>query len=524
MKKLLKIIPLLVMPIALSSCTIFSPKNNSEQQEAEKTTTFEITAESLSLGFGSSVNIGASLKVDEKPVDTEINWSTSNQSAVSLSKTKTTKADETVTLTAGSTEGSAVITAKTADGKYTKTCNVSVRDISGTTVFIYMSGNDLESGSDRPGYLNSGKVGLASMDLDEILSVNNQPSDVNIIVQTGGSKGWAKSNINKDKSQRWEIRNGAMNKISESSKVNMGLESTLQEFLTWGLQTYKSEKYGLIMWNHGGAMSGCCFDEQYSDDSISADELYNAVKNARSAAGISSKLEWITYDACLMAVQDVALYNSENFNYMLCSQESEAGYGYDYDAWLPSLYNNPGISGADLLPVIGRTFMEEEKALYQQWGEPFDQTQSVYDLSKMSSYKTAFENIATDLNSIIGTTSSKIQNLANLINGARGYGCDEDGTCSFEVRDVKEALNRIKNNSTFSSISSKVTTALNALNELVIYEDHGSATSGCGLCLYSPTYYAYPYSYGGTEYTKSNFTEWKKVSNKIFNEMYDPYY
>ena len=478
-------------------------------------TGLELSQTTLSMGFGSTTTLYATVKPNK--ANQAVNWTTSNSSVAALNKTSTNGTSDGVTVTAGNSLGSATITATSVDGNFRQTCSVSVKEVSGTTVLIYMCGADLESGYD--GYsTHTSDAGLATMDLDEILSVNGQPSDVNIVVQTGGAKAWAKSTINPNKSQRWEIRNRTMNKISEDSKKNMGLQSTLQEFLTWGLTTYKSEKYGLIMWNHGGAMGGCCFDEQFEDDSISAVELYNAVKNARTSAGLG-KLEWITYDACLMAAQDIAEYNSYNFNYMLCSQESEAGYGYDYDAWLPTLYGNSGISGADLLPVIGHTFIEEEKALYQsyygsRWQQYFDQTQSVYDLSKMSAYKSAFEALATSLNSIIGTTSSKIKALRNIILNSREYGLDENGNSSgFNIYDLEEALTQIKTNSTFSSTSGAVDTVLSAMEDLVIYEEHGQGTTGCGICLFCPM--TYNWRYGSS--TQSNFTNWITVANKVYN-------
>ena len=519
MKKFLKFIPLLVMPIALSSCTLLNAitnnNNNNNQQQTEKTVTFDISNSALSMGFGGTTQLSATLKEDKVAVDATVNWTTSNASVAAISKTKTTTKGEAITVTAGNSEGSAVITAKTSDGKYTKTCNVYVKDVSGTTVMIYMCGSDLESDN----Y-------LATSDLTEILSVNGQPNDVNIVVQTGGATKWKSTyGVSASKSQRWEVRNKKLNKVSEKNKVDMSKESTLQDFVTWGLTNYSSEKYGLILWNHGGAMGGCCYDDQFNDgkNGLLADNVYNAVKNAREAVGMSSKLDWITYDACLMAVQDIAEYNSYNFNYMLCSQESEAGYGYDYDAWLPSLYNNSGISGKDLLPVIGHTFMVEEKALYQDWGEPFDQTQSVLDLSKMSAYKTAFESFASDINSIIGTNTTKIEALGNALYSAQKYGVDEDGIYGFDIFDVKSGLNKIKANSNFTSTSSKVTTVLDALEDLVIYEEHGNATAGSGLCIFCPmSGYQYPYDYNSTQ-TKSNFTNWKKVANKVFNKMYNPY-
>lgn len=484
-------------------------------------TTVAVTGVSLSktssdLTLGSTLTLQATV-LPANASNKNVTWTSSNTSVATVN-------NGTVIALA---IGSSTITVKTVDGNKTATCVITVVEtqIDDYTIMIYMCGADLESGYDSDtGTTNTSDAGYASGDLDEILSVNGQPSGVNIVVETGGAKAWAKSNINASKNQRWEIKNKTMTEKYSQTKVNMGLQSTLQSFLEWGFTNYPAQNYGLIMWNHGGAMGGCCFDENFDDDSINETEFKDAVSTARNDCGITDKLEWVTYDACLMAVQDIAEYNSYNFNYMLCSQESEAGYGYDYDAWLPTLYNNPSISGADLLPVIGTTFMDEERTLFAGWNEPFDQTQSALDLSQMNAYKTAFESFASDLNSIVGSDNTKISQLYNLIYSAQKYGNDGYGNYYFGIYDVVGALNKIKANSTFSSLSSKVSTVIAALNQLVIYEEHGDATTGCGLCLYIPVAgYDVPYEYSGSGYTgvHSNFTNWETIANNIFWYNYD---
>ena len=504
--------------VGKATITATMTNNNGDKVSATKEITvvaphasgLTLSSTSMNIGFGKTATISASVTPAAAENKT-VNWTTSNSSVVSLSKTTTTANGELVTLTAGNSEGNATITATSVDGNFSKTCSVSVRSVTGTTIMIYMCGADLESAS-----------GLATSDLDEILSVSGQPSDVNIVVQTGGASSWSKSGISASKSQRWEIRNRSLNKVSayETNKKNMGLQSTLEDFVTWGLSNYQADKYGLIMWNHGGAMGGCCYDEQFNDDSISAEECYNAVKNARAAAGISSKLEWIAYDACLMAVQDVAEYNSHNFNYMVCSQESEAGEGYDYDAWLPTLYNNSSISGATLLPKVAQTFIADQRQAYisyygsSQYKYYFDQTQSVLDLNKMDAYKTAFESFASSLNSIIGTNSTKTKALGNAIYSAQKYG-QSNGSYPFDVYDAKQAIQNIVANSNFSSLSSQASTLYSKLNDLVIYEEHGEATSGDGVCMFCPIINSW--YYGSS--TKSNFTNWITVANKVYNVM-----
>ena len=594
MKKLFKIIPLLVLPLSLSSCSIIESFINGGGNEQEEVTDNNVYPTSLVIEGENKIVVGESTTLTAKFSPTKVTnntvtWTSSNNSVatvtsggkvtgkangnvtitasmkgankttitathemtvgtpaatgVQLDKTsvtleygKTTQLTATVNpkyssqdvtwsssnstiatvsnsglVTAKNIEGTAVITATSVDGGFTASCQITVKEVVGTTVMIYMCGADLESDN-----------GLASMDLDEILSVSGQPDEVNILVETGGAKSWKKSQIPSNKLARWEIRNRQFIKKSDSftTNTNMGLTSTLQSFLEWGFENYQSDKYGLILWNHGGAMGGCCFDENNGDDSLSADEVYTAVKNARANKGISDKLEWITYDACLMAVQDIAEYNSYNFNYMLSSQESEAGYGYDYDAWLPDLYANTSIDTTTLLEKIGHTFIEEEKNLYSQnnWG-PCDQTQSVYDLSKMPAYKTAFESLANSLYGIIQNSNSKASALADCINSAQKYGVSEDDygdvIYPFDVFDVASALSKIVANSNFSSLSSKATAVNNALSQLVVYEEHGTGTTGCGICLFCPiSQYTWYYDAEAGAPT-TNFTNWKNVANKI---------
>ena len=59
----------------------------------------------------------------------------------------------------------------------------------------------------------------------------------------------------------------------------MGSQTTLQSFVNWGMEEYPAEKTGLVLWNHGGAFEGCCYDENYSDDALEAQEITAAMEN-----------------------------------------------------------------------------------------------------------------------------------------------------------------------------------------------------------------------------------------------------
>ena len=379
------------------------------------------------------------------------------------------------------------------------------------TLMVYLCGSSLESGEDDNGDYHPNdpsKGGLASMDIEEILNASGQPDNVNIIIQTGGSPVWAsKYGIRNDKLGRYYVENGQLKEDPTNSSLsqgNMGDGATLTSFLEWGMTRYPAEKYGIFMWNHGGAMTGCCFDDNYDGDGLWVDEMDAAFTAARTNQGYANKFEFVAYDACLMAIQDIAELNSHNFNYMLSSQESESGYGYVYDAWLPDLYNNPTtISTQTLLTKIGSTFMDEEEDLFDYWNEPFDQTQSVYDLNKIASYKTAFESLALSLQSKITDTTKWGTFVSNCVthSSVQKYGAS-NGKYLFGIYNATDVLDRIATQ--YSDLSTKVQNAKDALGQVVVYEEHGDATRGCGMNIFCPTNSKYNRYYS----SDTNFTNW----------------
>ncbi len=413
------------------------------------------------------------------------------------SKTNIATVDSDGLITPTGTLGTTTITATTING-LSASCELTVlepSDMDVYTIMVYICGSNLESDD-----------GLASKDIEEMRCVPNQPDEVNIIFETGGASAW-KSNIIKGNGAnkvtaselgRYHIEDNDFIKDDGVTYESMGESSTLQSFLTWGFENYPAEKYGLILWNHGGAMDGCCYDEKANDDCLTADEVETAVTNARNAKNITDKLEFITYDACLMAVQDIAEINSHNFNYMLSSQESEGGYGYDYDAWLPLLYQDSDVDTVELLSLIGDTFLKEEKKYFN------DQTQSAYDLSKMPAYYNAFEAFAAKARTVI-TSSSEWSTFKSAINSAKKYG-ESDGYYPFDVFDVVSAMDKVIDK--YSTLENEAEAVKTAVGELVVYEDHHTGTSGCGINLFCPIYGRSGGTTKSTYQKQTNFTNW----------------
>ena len=411
--------------------------------------------------------------------------------------------------------GSTTITV-TAEEKYNNNpiaCNVSVtvteKKGDAWTILLYLCGSSLESGSDY-GSIYYG--GAATSDIEEILSVSNQPDDVNFVIQTGGASEWLSTyGISSSNNQRYHVENKQL--VKDNNKVynnykGMGDASTLKDFLVWGLETYPAEKVGLILWNHGGGLDGVCYDEKKNNNALTNDEVVTAVSGALTETGLS-KLEFIGYDACLMQMMEVAEFNAPYFNYQIASQESEAGSGWDYDTWVDDLYLKK--STENILKAIVDGFIEDNGGVNYQ-GETYqgqyyaaDQTLSYLDLSKISDFKTAWEALATQVQSKI-TSSNKSTFKSNVVGKTKWFAEKDEYYAEF---DCYNFLEKLSSNSTFNPGVNYISDVKTALENLVKYnvvqkKDAGDAH---GLSFYFGT----PYNSS----TYSHFSNWVSLVSNV---------
>lgn len=129
------------------------------------------------------------------------------------------------------------------------------------------------------------------------------------------------------------------NQIATSFEIvgerNTGDPAVLRDFLTWTMTVAPATNYGLVMWDHGGGLSGVNFDDESGYDSITVKELQSAV----TQSGMSPKV--LAYDACLMG-------NTEQFYELralapvqVASEEVINGPGYNYRTCFAPLESQP---------------------------------------------------------------------------------------------------------------------------------------------------------------------------------------
>ena len=362
------------------------------------------------------------------------------------------------------------------------------------TIMIYMCGSTL--------------VQEACEDLEEILSINNQPYDVNIIIETGGTnkddgyywRSWNTgypngASIPYGKTSRYYVKNRRLVQIEDfSEKTSMGNSSTFEEFLKWGIEEFPAKKMGVIMWDHGAALRGVCSDYTFNKrfpDRLKNSEALAAFQNVFDA-GLSDKFEFIGYDACLMQVQDIAEVNSHYFNYMIASEELEEGAGWEYDQWIDKVYAKEDTE--TILKAIANSYIDEFEA---------DNTSSILDLNQMSTYYDLFESFAL---SIKETALNNFDTFSNVIRSTKRFnsGSDFENTCTIDGYDF---LCKLQENPTFATFSSQIELVKQAYDNVVLYNRIGeTAGEAHGLAIVIQLTVRMGY-----DPNETNFNNWQSI-------------
>ena len=352
------------------------------------------------------------------------------------------------------------------------------------TIMVYICGSNLESQS-----------GLATSDIREILQVNGQPDDVNIVLETGGTTRWSYPGIAANKLSRYHVENKGIVLDEQLTKENMGKQHVLESFMNYSIENYPAYKYGLILWNHGGALDGVCFDDTSGSDSLLASEVASACENVMNTQGIiDEKFEFIGYDACLMGAQDIAEINSQYFNYMVCSEEVENGDGWTYNGWVDNLYAHEDT--VSVLQAACDSFVDNYGTSSSN-----DQTLSLLDLSKADNYIETFETFA---GLIKNKAKSNLSTFKTLLKRAK---CFYD-VSDYGLIDAYDAMDKIKANASYADYTAEIDAVKAAFNELVIYSRAGrGAGKAYGLALHACV------GSWGNDYpqNETNFNTWRSI-------------
>ena len=233
--------------------------------------------------------------------------------------------------------------------------------------------------------------------------------------------------------------------IANWGERNMGDNATLREFVSWAQDNYPADKSALVLFNHGGALSGICWDWSSYHDHLTLDEVQQGMTGLH--------VDLVVAEACSMSYLEVA-YEWRTFaDYFAASEFSVVIEAYDYQNVLTELCANPSMEPWTLGELFGEKYVE---------GIPNSvfKTFSVINCSSLEKVKNELDILGTKLLSVLPSNITLISNLRREMNSL---------TMERDV-DTGEMIEILKNGFTFNtSILSTLNSLELAYKEAVLY-------------------------------------------------------
>ena len=324
------------------------------------------------------------------------------------------------------------------------------------TLMVYMCGSNLES-----------SFGAATNDIREMMDAVPDSGEVTVLVMTGGSDLQTETGFfGENAVQIHEISAGKSRRVWKSEEpMNMGDPETVTQLIRYGTENYPAERTALILWDHGGGpLGGVCWDEMFSMDNLTLQELVQALNDA----GLwHQRLSWIGFDACLMCSAEVASALEPYAEYMIASQETEPSTGWDY-AFLREIGNdqNGAESGRRIIDAYFRSLEDSRDIL----------TLSCVDLSRVDAVTNAMNNLFFDVGNAMNPEAFRRLSGLRMETVSFGKGMKDIGTDGYDLVDLSDLISRYGENAEKVKI---------ALENAVVYS-RSNESGVCGLSVYHP--------------------------------------
>ncbi|MFP5503763.1 MAG: clostripain-related cysteine peptidase, partial [Candidatus Sericytochromatia bacterium] len=217
--------------------------------------------------------------------------------------------------------------------------------------------------------------------------------------------------------------------MASDRDLNTGSWTTLRKAIKWGFSEYPGRLRWLDVNNHGGGYYGIAQDDK-SDRIIRLPELAKALKQG---AG-KSKLDVVSFDACLMATAEVAYEIKDSAKIMVASEDSSYALGMNYDQTLAALASKPNTDADDLARdlVLRSQRKGKIKALY---------TISALDLSRAEVTTKAVDQLSRALIKALPANRKAIMMSLAAVKPFYVAGPDKS---DFNHRDLNEVADQLR--------------------------------------------------------------------------------
>ncbi|MBF0213619.1 MAG: DVUA0089 family protein [Magnetococcales bacterium] len=300
------------------------------------------------------------------------------------------------------------------------------------------------------------------------------PESINVVTLLDRIPGYDNSNGN------WtDTRQGAIVPDSNTStvssfsgftslgEINTGDPASLTNFINWSAANNPADHYALVVWDHGGGLSGSCWDDSNSADHLTANELRSALDNSNV-----DHFDLVGFDACLMGMMEQAWDLRTLTDVVVASEELIPGPGWAYTTWLQDLVNNPNMSATTLGDSIVTRYAQKNA------GEG-DITLSSIQTNRLADLNASLETFATQA---LSSGSADWENMRQAVAHTLDFGGQNS---SYNYRDLGDFMDNVAgevSDATLRSAASAVAQSLdNAVSSL-----SGTMAGATGLSIYLP--------------------------------------
>ncbi|SDC77198.1 clostripain-related cysteine peptidase [Williamwhitmania taraxaci] len=276
-------------------------------------------------------------------------------------------------------------------------------------------------------------------------------------------------------------------KLTSQIDPNMSSEETLRQYMLWVKDHYPAQHYGLTMWDHGDGI----FKRNENPDkgvdkgfvgTMKPWQMSAAVKDFTTAVG--KNVDIIGFDVCLLGQIETAYQFKDLANYVIASELTEPGDGWDYTNGFQMLSQNSATQADSLAMNICKTYKES----YSTGGSSYatSSTQAVYSMDLLSN------KLIPALNSFADSLIVHTPNFKGDIRSARDRAWvapHAGGPSNPEHHDLGHfAKNIIATETLPTTLKASAQTMLTAYEETVIRHDYSGAecAAATGMKIWMP--------------------------------------
>lgn len=315
---------------------------------------------------------------------------------------------------------------------------------------------------------------MADFNLNQMKAANHS-ADVNVVVQLERSTQY--STGADTNTYRGKVTKGAANLVSVGGNLAMANRQTLSDFIKWGKQTYPADRYAVVLWSHGGGWKANKAARGALQDLTSNGEGMMTIRDIAWALRDAGGVDLLNFDACLMAMYEVAYELRDTAKVMVASEEVIPGEGNPYDKVLNRLVANPAQDAA----ALGAGIVSDYDEFYRTKNREAT-TLSAIDLTKMAA-----------LDGKIRETAALL--ISSLASDRLSITAARDAAPSYKYvnnRDLITFADELATRATSSALRSKAAelaaTARSAMLASRVFSTPAPAlASSSGLAIYLPT-------------------------------------